>query len=163
MLISCRSTQSWLSFKFDYYTKYYSGRLSTYRLNRTIVTVGAPRMLAISTSPASVGASSCASVAVASPPAAVAGAALFCAPATTTSSVAAAAGYVLPLGAGGWRSNYAMSSSTVGAGLRLPAGSPTVSHSPSSPSSTGSVGGTSCIQGRPVISKCTCMTGTRLH
>jgi hypothetical protein len=53
-----------LSFKFDYYTKYYSGRLNTYRLDWTIVTVGAPRMLAISTSPASVGASSCASVAL---------------------------------------------------------------------------------------------------
>jgi hypothetical protein len=50
-----------LSFKLDYYTKYYSGRFSTYRLDWTIVTVGAPRMLAISTSPASVGASSCAS------------------------------------------------------------------------------------------------------
>jgi hypothetical protein len=45
----------------------------------------------------------------------------------------------------GRRSNCARSSSTVGAGLRLPAGSPTVFHSPSSPSSTGSVGGTSCI------------------
>jgi hypothetical protein len=85
-----------LSFKLDYYTKYYSGRFSTYRLDQTIVTVGAPRILAISTSPASVGASSCAFVAVASPPAAVAGAALSCAPAITTSSAAAAAGSVLP-------------------------------------------------------------------
>jgi hypothetical protein len=85
-----------LSFKFDYYTKYYSGRLNTYRLDRTIVTVGAPRMLAIFTSPASVGASSCAFVAVASPPAAVAGATLSCAPAAITSSAAAAAGFVLP-------------------------------------------------------------------
>jgi hypothetical protein len=85
-----------LSFKFDYYTKYYSGRLSTYRLDRTIVTVGAPRMLAISTSPASVGASSCASVVVASPPAAVADAALSCAPVAITSSAAATAGSVLP-------------------------------------------------------------------
>jgi hypothetical protein len=25
-LISCRSTQSWLSFKLDYYTNYYSGK-----------------------------------------------------------------------------------------------------------------------------------------
>jgi hypothetical protein len=48
---------SWLSMKFDYYIKYYSGRLSTYKLYRTIVTVGAPRMLAMSTSPASEGAS----------------------------------------------------------------------------------------------------------
>jgi hypothetical protein len=51
----------------------------------------------------------------------------------------------------------------VGAGLRLPAGSPTVPHSPSTPSSTGSVGGTSCIQGRLLINKCTRTTGTRLH
>jgi hypothetical protein len=64
-----------LSIKFDCYTKNYSGRLSTYKLDRTIVTVGAPRMLAISTSPASVGASSCASAAVASLPATVADAA----------------------------------------------------------------------------------------
>jgi hypothetical protein len=66
-----------LSIKLDYYTKYYSGRPSTYKLDRTIVTVGAPRMLAMSTSPTSAGASSCAPVA-------------------TTSSVAAAAGSVLP-------------------------------------------------------------------
>jgi hypothetical protein len=49
-----------LPIKFDYYIKYYSRRSNTYRLDRTIVTVGAPRMLAMSTSPASVGASSCA-------------------------------------------------------------------------------------------------------
>jgi hypothetical protein len=84
-----------LSFKLDYYTKYYSVRLNTYRLDWTIVTVGAPRMLAISTSAASVGASSCASVVVASPPAAVAGAVLSCAPAAIASSAAAAAGSVL--------------------------------------------------------------------
>jgi hypothetical protein len=36
-----------LSIKFDYYIKYYSGRSNTYRLDWTIVTVGAPRMLAI--------------------------------------------------------------------------------------------------------------------
>jgi hypothetical protein len=85
-----------LSFKFDDYTKYYSGRLSTYRLDRTIVKAGAPRMLAISTSPASVGASSCASVAVASPLVAVAGATLSGALAAITSSAAAAAGSALP-------------------------------------------------------------------
>jgi hypothetical protein len=45
---------------------YYSGRINTYRLDRTTVTVGAPRILAMSTSPASAGASSCASVAAAS-------------------------------------------------------------------------------------------------
>jgi hypothetical protein len=88
---------NWLSIKLDYYTNYYSGRLSTHKLDRTIVTVGAPRMMAMSTSPASAGASSCASVvAVASSAATVAGAAPSCAPATTTSSVAAAAGSVLP-------------------------------------------------------------------
>jgi hypothetical protein len=38
--------------------KYYSGKVFTYKLDRTTVTIGAPRMLAISTSPASVGASS---------------------------------------------------------------------------------------------------------
>jgi hypothetical protein len=80
----------------------------------------------------------------------------------TTSSTAAAVGSVLSCGAGGWRSNCAMSSSTVGAGLRLPAGSPTVSYSPSSPSSTGSSGGTSCIQGRLLISKRTRTMRTRL-
>jgi hypothetical protein len=98
---------------------YYSGRINTYKLDRTTVTVGAPKILAMSTSPASAGASSCASVAAAS-------------------SVVAAAGCVLPSATGGCRSNCANSSSTVGAGLRLPpAGSPTVSQSPSSPCSTG--------------------------
>jgi hypothetical protein len=85
-----------LSIKLDYYTKYYSGRLSTYKLDQTIVTVGAPRMLAMSTSPPLAGASSCASAATASSAATAAGAAPSCAPAATTSSVAAAAGSVLP-------------------------------------------------------------------
>jgi hypothetical protein len=62
-----------LSIKYNYHIKYYSGRLNTYMLDRTTVTVGAPRMLAISTSPASAGASSCTSAAVASSAAAVAG------------------------------------------------------------------------------------------
>jgi hypothetical protein len=35
-----------------------------------------------------------------------------------------------------------------------------VSHTPSLPSSTGSVGGTSCIQGRLLISNRTCTAGT---
>jgi hypothetical protein len=47
-----------LSIKNDYHTKYYSGRSNTYKLDQTTVTVGAPRMLAMSTSPASAGASS---------------------------------------------------------------------------------------------------------
>jgi hypothetical protein len=66
-----------LSIKYDYHIKYYSGRINTYKLDRTTVTVGAPRILAMLTSPASAGASSCTSVAAAS-------------------SVAAAAGSVLP-------------------------------------------------------------------
>jgi hypothetical protein len=36
---------------------YYSGKIFTYKLDRTTVTVGAPSMLAMSTSPASMGAS----------------------------------------------------------------------------------------------------------
>jgi hypothetical protein len=67
-----------LSIKYDYHIKYYSGRINTYKLDRTTVTVGAPRILAMSTSPTSAGASSCASVAAAS------------------SAAAAAAGSVLP-------------------------------------------------------------------
>jgi hypothetical protein len=51
---------------YDYHIKYYSGRITTYKLDRTTVTVGALRMLAMSTSPASAGASSRASVAAAS-------------------------------------------------------------------------------------------------
>jgi hypothetical protein len=77
-----------MSVKHDYHIKYYSGRLNTYKLDRTTVTVGAPKMLAMSTSPASAGASS--SVVTA------AGAALSCALAATTSFAAAAAGSVLP-------------------------------------------------------------------
>jgi hypothetical protein len=80
---------------------YYSGSINTYKLDRTTVTVGAPRILAMSTSPASAGASSCASVAAAS-------------------SAAAAVGFQLPSATGGWHSNCTKSSSTVGAGLRLP-------------------------------------------
>jgi hypothetical protein len=66
-----------LSIKYDYHIKYYSGRINTYKLDRTTVTVGAPRILVMSTSPASAGASSRASVAAAS-------------------SIAVAAGSVLP-------------------------------------------------------------------
>jgi hypothetical protein len=85
-----------LSFKHDYHIKYYSGRFNTYKLDRTTVTVGAPRMLAMSTSPASAGASSCASVAAAPPAVTAAGTTLSCASTATTSSAAAAAGSVLP-------------------------------------------------------------------
>jgi hypothetical protein len=103
-----------LSIRHDYHIKYYSGRFNTYKLDRTTVTVGAPRMLAMSTSPPSAGASSYVSAAAAS-------------------SVVVAVGTTLSCAAGGWRSICAKSSSTVGAGLQFPVASPTVSHSPSSP------------------------------
>jgi hypothetical protein len=51
---------------------YYSGKIFTYKLDQTIVMVGAPSMLAMSTSPASAGASSSASVAAGSSAAAAA-------------------------------------------------------------------------------------------
>jgi hypothetical protein len=85
-----------MSVKHDYRIKYYSGRLNTYKLDRTTVTVGVPRMLAMSTSPASAGASSCASVAVVPSAVTTVGAALSCASAATTPSAVAAAGSVLP-------------------------------------------------------------------
>jgi hypothetical protein len=84
-----------LSVKQDYHIKYYSGRFNTYKLDRTTITVGAPRMLAMSTSPASAGASSCASTAAAPSAATAAGAALSCASVATTSSAATVAGSVL--------------------------------------------------------------------
>jgi hypothetical protein len=64
-----------LLIKYDYRIKRYSGRINTYKLYRTTVTVGASRMLAISTSPASAGVS-CTSAAVASSAAAAAGSVL---------------------------------------------------------------------------------------
>jgi hypothetical protein len=51
---------------------YYWGKIYTYKLDRTTVTVGAPSMLAMSTSPASAGASSSASVVAGSSAAGVA-------------------------------------------------------------------------------------------
>jgi hypothetical protein len=110
---------------------YYSGKIFTYKLDRTTVTTGALSMLAMSTSPASAGDSYSASVAAGS------------------SAAVATAGSVLPsaIGAGGTTSVMA------GAGLRLlSAGSPTVSQSPSSPWSTGSEGGISCKQRNFVVS-----------
>jgi hypothetical protein len=104
---------------------YYSGKIFTYKLDRTTVTVGAPTMLAMSTRPASAGTSSSASVAAGS------------------SAAAVAAGLVLPSGTGA----CGMASGMAGARLRLlSASSPTVSQSPSSPYSTGSEGGISCKQ-----------------
>jgi hypothetical protein len=76
--------------------------------------------------------------------------------------MAAATGPVLPCGAGGWRSSCVRISSTWGLDYDFQLPPPTVSHTPSSPSSTGSAGGTSCIQGRPLVSKSTRTTGTRL-
>jgi hypothetical protein len=99
--MSCRSTHNWSSVNLDYYNKYYSRRCSTYKLDRTIVTVGAPRMLAISTSPPSAGVSSRTSAAIASSAVTAAGAAPSCALVATTSSTAVATGSVLPWGAGG--------------------------------------------------------------
>jgi hypothetical protein len=85
---------------------YYSGKIFTHKLDRTTVTVGAPSMLAMSTSPTSAGASSSASV-VAGPSAA---------------GVAAGSVPLSVIGACG------STSATAGAGLRiLSAGSPTVS------------------------------------
>jgi hypothetical protein len=85
---------------------YYPGKIFTYKLDRTTVTVGAPIMLAMSTSPASAGASSSASVAAGS------------------SAAGAAAGSVLLSATGACDSTSVVdrcdtSSSTVGAGLRL--------------------------------------------
>jgi hypothetical protein len=60
--------------------------------------------------------------------------------------------FCAPLSRRGWRSSCAKSSSTMGAGLRLPlAGSPIVSQSPSTPCSMGSEGGISCNQGNFVV------------
>jgi hypothetical protein len=65
-----------LSIKYDYHIKYYSRRFNTCRLDRITVTVGAPRILAMSTGPASAGASSCASAGAASSAVAAAGSVL---------------------------------------------------------------------------------------
>jgi hypothetical protein len=109
---------------------YYSGKIFTYKLDRTTVTVGAPSMLAMSTSPASAGASSPTLVAAGS------------------SAAAAAAGSVLPSATRACGTASVM----MGAELRLlSAGSPTVSQSPSSPWSTGSEGGISCKQRNFVV------------
>jgi hypothetical protein len=101
---------------------YYSGKIFTYKLDRTTVTAGVPSMLAMSTSLASAGASFLASVAAGS------------------STAGATAGSVLLSATGACGST----SVTAWAGLRLlSAGFPTVSQSPSSPWSTGSEGGIS--------------------
>jgi hypothetical protein len=76
----------------------YSGKIFTYKLDRTTVTVGAPSMLAMSTSPASACACSSALVAAGS------------------SAAGVAAGSVLPSATGA----CGLTSVTAGAGLRLP-------------------------------------------
>jgi hypothetical protein len=109
---------------------YYSGKIFTHNLDRTTVMVGAPSMLAMSTSLASAGASSSASVAAGS------------------SAAAAATGSVLPSATGAYCTASVMS----GVGLRaLSAGSPIVSQLPSSPCSTGSEGGIPCKQWNFVV------------
>jgi hypothetical protein len=80
---------------------YYSGKIFTYKLDRTTVTVGAPSMLATSTSPASAGASSLDSVA------------------TGSSAAAAATGSVLPSATGACGTASVMSG--LGCGLSQPA------------------------------------------
>jgi hypothetical protein len=85
---------------------YYSGKMFTYKLDRTTVTVRAPSMLAMSTSPASAGAYSLASVA------------------TGSLATGVVPGSVLPSATGACGSISIMA----GAGLwLLSAGSPTVS------------------------------------
>jgi hypothetical protein len=104
--------------------KYYSRMFFTYKLDRTIVTVGAPSMLAISTSPASVGASSSARAATGSPaPVVVLGSGLFSSAGTCGSAVLVVCCVICDT-----------SSSMVGAGLwLLSVGSTTVSQSSPSP------------------------------
>jgi hypothetical protein len=103
---------------------YYSKIYFTYKLDRTTVMVEAPSKLAISTSPASAGASSSASVAT-GPPAPVV------AEGSSLLSSADACGSAVPVV---YCAICGTVSSMVGAGLRLlSVGSPTVSQSSSSP------------------------------
>jgi hypothetical protein len=103
---------------------YYSERDFTYKLDRTTVTVGAPSILAISTSPASAGAYSSASAATSpSAPVVAEGSGLL-------SSANACGSAVL----GVCCAIRGMVSSMVGAGLRLLSfGPPTVSQFSSAP------------------------------
>jgi hypothetical protein len=106
------------------FNKYNSGKFSTYKLDRTTVTVGAPSMMAMSTSLASAGASSTACAATgSSAPVVVLGSGLLSSVGTyclTTLVVCCM--------------SCATSSSTVGAGLRLlSVDLPTVSQSSPSP------------------------------
>jgi hypothetical protein len=104
--------------------KYYSGMVFTYKLDRTTVTVGAPSMLAISTSPASAGASSSAWAATGSlAPVVALGSGLLSSAGTCGSAILVVCCAICGTG-----------SSTVGAELRLlSVGSPTVPQSSFSP------------------------------
>jgi hypothetical protein len=114
---------------------YYSAMDFTYMLDRTTVTVGAPSKLAISTSPASVGASSSARAATGSSALVVALGSVLLSTVSTCSSITLVVRCVI----------RDTSSSTVGAGMQLlSVGSPTVSQSSPSPCSTGSGDGISC-------------------
>jgi hypothetical protein len=104
--------------------KYYSGMVFTYKLDRTTFTVGVPSMLAMSTSPASAGASSPVWAATgSSAPVVVLGSGLPSSAGTCGSAVLVVCRVIC-----------VTNSSTVGAGLRrLSVGSPTISQSSSSP------------------------------
>jgi hypothetical protein len=104
--------------------KYYSGMVFTYKLDRTTVTIGAPSMLAMLTSPASAGTSSSAWAATGSPaPVVVLGSGLLSSASTCSSATLVVCCVICDT-----------SSSTVGAGLwLLSVGSATVSQSSPSP------------------------------
>jgi hypothetical protein len=104
--------------------KYYLGKVFTYKLDQTIVTVGAPSMLAMSTSSASAGTSSSAWAATGSPgPVIVLGSGLLSSAGTYGSTTLVVCCVICDT-----------SSSKVGAGLRLlSVSSPTVSQSSPSP------------------------------
>jgi hypothetical protein len=104
--------------------KYYSGMVFTYKLDRTTATVVAPSMQAMSTSPASEGASSSAWAATGSPAPVVAlGSGLLSSAGTYGSATLVVRCVICDT-----------SPSTVGAGLRLlSVGSPTVPQSSPSP------------------------------
>jgi hypothetical protein len=126
----------------------------THKLDRTTVTVGAPSMLAISTSPASAGASSSTwATTCSTAPVAAKGSGLLSSVGARGSPVTAAC--------------YAVSgmvASTVGDGLSLLlVAPPTVSQFSSSPWSTGSDGGISCDTSRFNCQHVVLYGSTRLH
>jgi hypothetical protein len=132
---------------------YYSQIDFTHKLDRTTVTVGAPSMLAMSTSPASAGTSSSTwATTRSSVPVVVEGSGLLSSGDARGSpaSVACCAG-------------FGTTSSKAGAGLRLlSVAPPTVSHSPSSPWSAGSDDGISCDTSKFNCQHAKSKTSTRL-